>query len=353
MRKSFFRKIKLIPAWISEFFNFCPLKRRRRVEDDFFLVIGHRGSPAREIENTIESFDRAMKEGANALEVDLSMTKDGVVILWHDWDPNDTVSILRESGFEPFVKYKPHPPALGSELRQRLSKITYEDFRSGYDYKLRHGNNPQPAGAKIPTLKDFFEWSKNQENLLYVFFDIKCPQDECDLSVEILHKIKALLLEYKPAFRVVMETAIKGVYDIMRANMNFFDYSLDIEPPAGIILDPSEYSAVQSAIDHDNRIAIALRPRKITVANWTTYRRIIRYDIKLRKSFNLRNPEKKIEPLICATVSKPGELRCLVKMGVGGIQTDFPDKLSKIARRYGRKLVPKTEKELSTASPEG
>ena len=35
-----------------------------------FWVIGHRGSPEREVENTIESFERALVDGANGLELD-------------------------------------------------------------------------------------------------------------------------------------------------------------------------------------------------------------------------------------------------------------------------------------------
>jgi hypothetical protein len=155
-----------------------------------------------------------------------------------------------------------------------------------------------------------------------------------------MEKIKDLIEEFKPQFKSVMETASMEVYKMMKENMNYFNYALDIEPPAGIILDPSEYSAVGAAIENDNRFAIAMRPRKITVANWTTYRRIIRHDVKLLKLHNQQSPDKPVEKLICATVSKPGELRCLVKMGVGGIQTDFPDKLSKIALRHKRILHP-------------
>jgi glycerophosphoryl diester phosphodiesterase len=345
------RKIGLIPAWINEFFHFCPLKRRRKFDENIFLNIGHRGSPAREIENTIASFDRAMDEGANALEIDLSMTREGEVVLWHDWDPNDTAAVLRESGFEPFVKYKPHPPAIGSEARKRISRLSLDEFFDNYDYKIRNGNTQDPAGAKIPTLREFFEWSRNQKRLVVVFFDIKCPHDECDLSLGVLDKIKSLMDEFKPQFKIVMETASPDVFRIMKENVNTYEYALDIEPAAGIILDPSEYSAVKAAIDNKNRYAIALRPRKITVANWTTYRRIIRHDIKLRKKHNSSNFDNPVEPVICATVSKMSELKCLVKMGVGGIQTDFPGRLFKIAAKYGRVIHPE-DKPVSLASTE-
>jgi glycerophosphoryl diester phosphodiesterase len=50
------------------------------------LLFGHRGAPAHERENTIASFARALKDGANALETDAHMSKDGHVMLAHDPD---------------------------------------------------------------------------------------------------------------------------------------------------------------------------------------------------------------------------------------------------------------------------
>jgi glycerophosphoryl diester phosphodiesterase len=163
---NFIRKIGLIPAWVNEFFHFCPLKKRREMDGNFFLNIGHRGSPAREIENTIPSLDLAMKEGANSLEIDLSMTKDGEIVLWHDWDPNDTAAVMRESGFEPFVKYKPHPPAIGSEFRRKVSRMTLEEFYDNFDYKSRHSNTSETANAHIPTLREFLNGVKIRKGCL-------------------------------------------------------------------------------------------------------------------------------------------------------------------------------------------
>ena len=50
-----------------------------------FLIIGHRGAPNQACENTLESFVQALRLGANALELDVSMTHDGHLVLWHDW----------------------------------------------------------------------------------------------------------------------------------------------------------------------------------------------------------------------------------------------------------------------------
>jgi len=49
-----------------------------------FLKIGHRGARAYEIENTIESFKKAVDLGANAIELDVRQSKDKELIVSHD-----------------------------------------------------------------------------------------------------------------------------------------------------------------------------------------------------------------------------------------------------------------------------
>jgi glycerophosphoryl diester phosphodiesterase len=49
-----------------------------------FLKVGHRGARAYEIENTLESFTKAMELGANAVELDVRQSKDGKLIVSHD-----------------------------------------------------------------------------------------------------------------------------------------------------------------------------------------------------------------------------------------------------------------------------
>lgn len=62
-----------------------------------FLVIGHRGSPRRERENTIPSFHFALDEGADGIETDTRRLADGTHALFHDgWvgdQPTETLSL--------------------------------------------------------------------------------------------------------------------------------------------------------------------------------------------------------------------------------------------------------------------
>lgn len=47
-------------------------------------VIGHRGSPHSELENTLASFDRAEADGADGIELDVRLTSDGEAVVFHD-----------------------------------------------------------------------------------------------------------------------------------------------------------------------------------------------------------------------------------------------------------------------------
>ncbi len=48
------------------------------------LVIGHRGASAEAPENTLPAFQRAVEEGADALELDVQVTADDVAVVLHD-----------------------------------------------------------------------------------------------------------------------------------------------------------------------------------------------------------------------------------------------------------------------------
>lgn len=48
------------------------------------LKVGHRGAKAYKIENTLESFGKAIELGANAIEIDVRISRDTKLIICHD-----------------------------------------------------------------------------------------------------------------------------------------------------------------------------------------------------------------------------------------------------------------------------
>ncbi len=88
------------------------------------LVIAHRGDTHKHLENTLPAFASALKLGVDGVELDLQLTRDGVIVVFHDED-------LRR-------------------LAERPEKIGHTGFSDLKKVKLK-------GGASIPTLDDLLD----------------------------------------------------------------------------------------------------------------------------------------------------------------------------------------------------
>lgn len=329
--------ITLIVYWFIELLRFCPRLRRKRKVERPFLIIGHRGSPAEEVENTIPSFEKALNQNANALEMDICLTKDKIPIIYHDWDPGCLVSILRQKGFEPYMKYKPLPPP--DEFDKPINQMTLAEVRKHLHFTLKENGNDEISPAVIPTLEEFFVWSAGKENLKHVFLDIKVPSEEANLVLIILEKVQEYKIKYQTHFEIVHETAEQAVLSVMQKHFPQNNYLLDTDLPPGFIINPKKHSAVNIALEKKNNFALMMRPRQVTVGSWSAYRRVMHNDIKIIAKMIKKSMDKIIDYLVCATISEKSEMKCLVKMGINGIMTDYPALLRSVVEKYKREIA--------------
>jgi glycerophosphoryl diester phosphodiesterase len=101
-------------------------------------VHGHRGARARRPENTIPAFEYAIAQGVDALEMDMAVTRDNVIVISHD-------PIL-----EPPVCSGPRPSAV-------IHQLTLAEVREWDCGAVRnpHFEMQQPIpGTRIPTLDE-------------------------------------------------------------------------------------------------------------------------------------------------------------------------------------------------------
>src|SRR6185503_14444987 len=59
------------------------------------LILGHRGASAVAPENTLAAFSRAMSDGADGIEFDVRLSRDGVPVVIHDANLNRTAGVAR------------------------------------------------------------------------------------------------------------------------------------------------------------------------------------------------------------------------------------------------------------------
>ena len=92
------------------------------------LVLGHRGSPLRERENTLKSFKRAIEEGADGVELDVHPTLDNHLVVSHDNSLKRVYGLdmkIEDSRFSDIRRDAPEVPLL-SEVFDLLGPVYYD-----------------------------------------------------------------------------------------------------------------------------------------------------------------------------------------------------------------------------------
>lgn len=102
----------------------------------FHGVIAHRGSRLKAPENTIASFQQAVADGADAIELDVQLSKDGKLVVIHD------STLERTTNGE------------GKVSDYTLAELKELDAGSWFDAKF--------SGEKIPTLQESLVWAKGK-----------------------------------------------------------------------------------------------------------------------------------------------------------------------------------------------
>lgn len=96
-----------------------------------FLILGHRGSPRAAPENTIPSFLKAREQGAGGIELDVHLTREGAIAVFHNYTLSKTTG------------------AKGLLARRTMKELKELDAGSFFSHEY--------AGASIPTLPEVIE----------------------------------------------------------------------------------------------------------------------------------------------------------------------------------------------------
>jgi glycerophosphoryl diester phosphodiesterase len=300
-----------------------------------FWVIGHRGSPEREVENTLASFERALAEGANGLELDLCVTADEQVVVWHDEDPHEWRARFRRLGLEPVMGHRPCAPS-DPHLRRPVSELTLDELVRGYGYTK--GLSCQRLPVRIPTFAEFMQWATHREPLGLVVLDVKVPAEREDLMKALVRALEDLVERSNPRFQILLEVATAPAASILTRLAPRYARGLDVEPSPASVFDLERHSSARAAIGHRLTHALAQRPRSVTLFPFATHRRIVKEDLSRIAAHNAASPDIAIEGLCSFTINHPREMRQLIELGVWGIQSDRPAVLRRVALECGRSV---------------
>jgi glycerophosphoryl diester phosphodiesterase len=152
-------------------------------DSNFPLIIGHRGASAVAPENTLAAFERALDDGADGIEFDVRLARDGVPIVIHD------ATLRRTAGIDAQIA------ALSS------SDLSAIDVGSWFNRRRPARASDAYACETIPSLARVFEAVAPRCRLLYV--ELKCDAQETNSLVE---RVVAEVRAHKLERRVVIES---------------------------------------------------------------------------------------------------------------------------------------------------
>ncbi|HEU4629610.1 MAG TPA: glycerophosphodiester phosphodiesterase [Gemmatimonadaceae bacterium] len=153
---------------------------------DARLVIGHRGAAGEAPENTLESFHLAVAQGADALELDVHLSADGVPVVIHDPDLRRTTD------------------RAGAVAAHTVAELQRAD--AGHRFTPDRGRTfPwRGRGVRIPTLAEVVRALPETPLLI----ELK--------TAAVRHALRRVLEEHDAAHRCVPASALPAALDIFR-----------------------------------------------------------------------------------------------------------------------------------------
>ena len=131
-------------------------------------IFGHRGAPAALPENTLEGFQYAIDIGADGLELDLLLTRDGVPVITH----NSCLSsdLTRDASGD---WLQGDGPAISSLTLDELRTYNVGAIRPGSDTDRKHPRQLPQQHCRIPTLDEFLALVKNSPPNIELLVELK------------------------------------------------------------------------------------------------------------------------------------------------------------------------------------
>lgn len=276
-------------------------------------VIGHRGAARHAPENTLLSFRTALDLGADAIETDICVTCEGCFVLWHDAEPEESVSLARQLGGEGYL-YAPAIPLLGSGLRRPTHGCETDFFFEHYGYVRAEKGLANPlARARPPEipaerLDALLDWAPGEARLKHVFLDLKLTADLAGEAVRLLRLLveRTRRPDHRPDLTYHLLTTEREIVSALAAETggalpDGVRVTGDFELP-GVLR-----GARRHRLEH---VAMGLGQR-----TWGDFRRELGRVARSRGRGGVRS-------VVAWTINDPARLRDLAALGVDGIVTD-------------------------------
>jgi len=295
-------------------------------------IQGHRGARGLLPENTLPGFAAALGLGVDTLELDVGISRDGVVMVHHDPALNPLTT--RDSTGE-WIAATNRPPIYKLSATQ-LKTYDVGMLKPDTDYANLYPHQKPAPGARIPTLTEVIELLHNCGNE-YVRLNIEAkldparpaltapPADFAQALIEVLHTTgmttRATIQSFDwrvPAHVQAREPRIPTSYlSEQRAGRD------TVSSRDGA---PSQWTNGMSLDDYGGSL-----PRMVQAAGgsvWSPdYRHLGEDDLRAAHTRGLR--------VAVWTVNATDDIRRMIGMGVDSVISDYPDRVREAAQSFG------------------
>ncbi len=245
-------------------------------DGDGFVIIGHRGASAYHPENTMIAFRAAYEMGAEMIELDLTLSKDGIPVVIHDETLDRTTT------------------GKGSVSDHTLEELKALDAGSWF--------SEEDSGEAIPTLQEVLEFAKGK------------------ISVNIEIKTEA-----------VTDEAWGGI------EQKAWELVKRYEMEDHVLFSSFDYRTVAHLKEINVDIAAALLYEEQQSVNRSPSELVEGYDADAfncsYRQFSKRWAKEALEagfPVFVYTVNSKRLMRKMINRGASGIFSDKPDVLKKV-----------------------
>ena len=292
-------------------------------------IIGHRGAAGLAPENTLSAFARACETGVDAVELDILLTADHTVVVYHDFK------------LKPELTRTPDGTWLGSDSPPAIKDLKLVDLKTydvgrlkpGTRYARRYPEQQPVDGERVPTLREVITLHRHQcRKSTELWVEIKTTPEKPDLTPApevVAEAVVKILREEKISDRTrILSFDWRNLVHFQKIAPDIPTVYLSLE---GVRLNniksgqpgSSPWMAGLDIDDFNGSI-----PRAIQAAGgryWAPYYKHV-------TSSNIQTAHQLGIQVFVWTPDSRSEMERLIDMGVDGIITNRPDILKAVLK---------------------
>lgn len=307
------------------------MANEKQVPDKKVLLIGHRGAAGLYPENTLFGFERALDIGVDAIELDVMMTKDGVICVHHDYRLKPEVARISRKLW------------LESQASIPIKSLTFNELQT-YDvgrlkphteYALKYPAQRPIDGERIPAFRQVIALLKERNpdhttGHTKLWVEIKTSPERPDMTppsetivkkvLQILHdenlEKRALVLSFNWSILALVQQMAPRIPVVhLSVSAKWLDNIKAGQP------GPSPWTAGIDVDDFQGSVPHAVHAAggKIWCA-W--FKRLTEKEVQAAHALGLE--------VYAWFVDSPSDIGKFLKMNVDGIITNRPDRAKRL-----------------------